>query len=81
MSISRIKKGDSVLVISGDDKGKKGIVLSILKASDMAIVSGINIVKRSIKATEGKNFKSFEKPIRVCKLKFLAKSVEKKVKK
>ena len=48
----KIKKGDSVIVITGKDKGKTGNVLSVLKDKDKVIVQGINIIKRHRKATQ-----------------------------
>ena len=48
----KIKKGDSVIVITGKDKGKTGNVLSILKDKDRVIVQGVNIIKRHRKATQ-----------------------------
>jgi len=48
----KIKKGDSVIVITGKDKGKSGNVLSILKDKDRVIVQGVNIIKRHRKATQ-----------------------------
>ena len=47
----KIKKGDSVIVIAGKDKGKSGNVLSIIKDKDRVVVQGVNIVKRHRKAT------------------------------
>jgi len=44
-----IKKGDMVLVTTGDDKGKKGRIVEIITASSKAIVEGINIVSRHTK--------------------------------
>jgi large subunit ribosomal protein L24 len=45
-----LKKGDNVLVISGDDKGKKGKILKVFplieKDTFKAIVEGVNFVKR-----------------------------------
>ena len=48
----KIKKGDSVIVITGKDKGKSGNVLSIIKDKDRVIVQGVNIIKRHRKATQ-----------------------------
>ena len=48
----KIKKGDTVIVISGKDKGKTGNVLSIIKNQDKILVQGVNIVKRHRKATQ-----------------------------
>lgn len=44
-----IKKGDTVYVISGDDKGKKGRVLDIDTKAMRAFVEGVNIVSRHTK--------------------------------
>lgn len=46
----RIKKGDTVVVISGKDKGKKGKVLSVSEAG--VIVEKLNIVKKHQKPTK-----------------------------
>jgi large subunit ribosomal protein L24 len=45
----RIKKGDVVTVIAGDDKGKKGKVLEVLPEENRAIVEGVNIVTKHTK--------------------------------
>jgi len=47
----RIKKGDTVLVISGDDRGKMGKVLKVLKDKKRAIVEGVNFIKRHTRPT------------------------------
>ena len=49
-----IKKGDTVQVIAGDDKGKSGKVLEILVLKNRAIVEGINIVTKHQKPSAGK---------------------------
>jgi large subunit ribosomal protein L24 len=49
-----IKKGDTVNVIAGDDKGKSGKVLEILAEKNRAIVEGINIVTKHQKPSAGK---------------------------
>lgn len=46
MSLKSIKKGDTVQIISGKDKGKSGKVLRIFSGEDRIIVEGINIKKR-----------------------------------
>ena len=42
----KIKKGDTVRVIAGSQKGAEGTVLSITKENNKAIVEGINLVKK-----------------------------------
>jgi large subunit ribosomal protein L24 len=53
-----VKKGDTVKVLSGDDKGKTGKVLKVIPAENRALVEGINIVtkhrKPSAQNTSGK---------------------------
>lgn len=44
-----VKKGDTVVVISGDDKGKKGKVLEVSPKEGKIIVEGINLVKKHVK--------------------------------
>ena len=45
----RIKKGDTVEVLSGNDKGKTGEVLEVIPKADKIIVKGINIRKKHVK--------------------------------
>ncbi|MDG2167743.1 MAG: 50S ribosomal protein L24 [Opitutales bacterium] len=47
---THIKTGDTVVVISGSQKGKSGKVLQIVKGKNRAIVEGLNMVKRHQKA-------------------------------
>jgi len=47
----RIKKGDSVLVIAGDDRGKTGKVLKVFPDKNRAIVEGVNFIKRHSRQT------------------------------
>ena len=42
----KLKKGDTVLVIGGDDKGKTGKILKIFPDKNRAIVEGVNFIKR-----------------------------------
>ena len=48
-----IKTGDTVIVISGKDKGKTGNVTSVIKSDDRVIVEGINIIKRHMSSLFG----------------------------
>jgi large subunit ribosomal protein L24 len=48
---ARIRKGDTVAVISGSDKGKRGEVLQVLPKENRAVVQGVNIAKRHTKPT------------------------------
>ena len=44
-----VKKDDTVVVISGDDKGKKGKVLKVSPAERKVIVDGVNVVTKHAK--------------------------------
>ena len=44
-----IKKGDTVIVITGNYKGQKGRVLEVIRKSDRAIVEGVNMIKKHAK--------------------------------
>jgi large subunit ribosomal protein L24 len=45
----KLKKEDTVQIIAGKDKGKRGRILKILRAKDRVIVEGANIVKKAQK--------------------------------
>ena len=47
-----IKKGDTVKVIAGTDKGAKGKVIAVLRDADRVIVEGVNMVKRHTKVMQ-----------------------------
>ena len=50
--MSKIRKGDKVVVISGSDKGKKGEVIRLFPKEERALVRGINVVKRHQRPTQ-----------------------------
>ncbi len=47
-----ITKGDTVQVISGDDKNKRGTVLRVYPKTGRVVVDGVNLVKRHRRATQ-----------------------------
>ena len=49
MNKLHIKKDDTVIVLTGQDKGKTGKVLKVLVAENRAIVEGVNLVSKSTK--------------------------------
>ena len=71
MSKLHIKKGDTVYVNSGNDKGQTGKVLKVLVKEQRAIVEGVNMVSKSQKPSakypQGGIIKQ-EAPIRISKL-------------
>ena len=48
-----IKRDDNVVVISGDDKGKKGKVVQAFPKEGKVLVEGINVMKRHVPARKG----------------------------
>jgi large subunit ribosomal protein L24 len=48
----KIKKGDSVKIIAGDDRGKVAKVLSVLPKTSQVIVEGCKLAKKATKPTE-----------------------------
>ena len=48
---ARIRKGDSVVVISGKDKGKTGKVTRVLVEDNRVVVEGVNLIKRHTRPT------------------------------
>ncbi|MFM7022347.1 MAG: 50S ribosomal protein L24 [Flavobacteriales bacterium] len=49
MSKLKIKKGDTVKVIAGDEKGKSAVVKEVLVKENKVIVEGLNLVKKHTK--------------------------------
>ena len=59
----RIKKGDMVMVISGDDKGREGKVIKVMPKKQAVLVEGLNIQKKHQKPKrEGEKGQIVEKP-------------------
>ena len=54
MGAAKIKRGDSVVVLAGRDKGKRGEVLRVLPKEDRAFVRGVNMVRRHQEQTREK---------------------------
>lgn len=75
MSGMKIRKGDSVLILSGKDKGKTGEVLVAHPSTGMVTVAGVNVAKRHTKArstTDQGGIKEIAKPISVSNVSFVA---------
>ena len=52
MSAAKIKKGDSVVVLSGKDKGRTGTVLQVLPKASKVVVDGLNVAARHRKPSQ-----------------------------
>ena len=49
---AKIKKGDSVVVLTGKDKGRSGTVLKVLPEDNRVVVQGINMVQRHTRPSQ-----------------------------
>ena len=77
---THVKKGDTIKVISGRDKGKIGEILKILSSTNQVVVKDINVKKKHVKPKkEGEvgRISQFEAPIHTSNV--MLYSVEKKV--
>jgi large subunit ribosomal protein L24 len=45
--MAKIHKGDRVVVLSGKDKGREGMVITVQPKADRAIVEGVNVARKS----------------------------------
>jgi len=52
MAAAKIKKGDSVIVLSGKDKGRTGTVLQVIPKDSKVVVDGINVAARHRKPSQ-----------------------------
>ena len=71
MNTMSIKKGDTVIVLSGKDKGKQGEVLSVMPSESKVIVKGVNVATKHKKPrtqTEQGGIVKMEAPIYACKV-------------
>lgn len=50
--MQKIRKGDSVVVLTGKDKGRSGEVIQVMPKENRALVRGINMVKRHQRQTQ-----------------------------
>lgn len=69
-----IRKEDNVIVLSGDDKGKKGRVLEVIKDKSRVLIEGVNIISRHTKpnaATPNGGIVKKEAPIHISKVALL----------
>ncbi|MEY2342181.1 50S ribosomal protein L24 [Acidithiobacillus sp. IBUN Pt1247-S3] len=69
--MSKIRKDDEVVVLSGKDKGKRGKVLRVLPEENRAIVEKVNMIKRHQRPDRmgnGGGIVEKEAPVQLCKL-------------
>ena len=61
----KVKKGDSVVVISGRDKGKTGEVLRVLPTESRVVVQGVNLARRHTRPRMGEPGGIIEKELSI----------------
>lgn len=69
---THVKKGDDVQVISGKNKGKRGVVLSVNAKKQTVIVEGARILKKATKPSESDpdgGIKEIDGPIHISNVK------------
>ena len=68
--MQRVSGGDEVIVISGNEKGKRGKVTRLLKERGAVVIEGVNQVKRHLKATpqRGGGILEIEAPVALGKV-------------
>jgi large subunit ribosomal protein L24 len=72
MNTMHVKKGDTVTVITGKDKGKSGKIVRSLPARQLVIVEGLNLKNRRVRARKTKEVGQtvqFAAPIHVSNVK------------
>ena len=71
MSIARIKKNDTVIVVTGESAGQTGKVLRVLPKKGKAIVQGVNVIKKAVRRSEAHpngGFLEREAPVQLSNL-------------
>ncbi|MEW4447625.1 50S ribosomal protein L24 [Qipengyuania sp. JC766] len=71
MAGAKIKKGDSVVVLSGKDKGKTGTVTKVMPKDGKVLVEGINVATRHRKPSQANpqgGIDRFEAPMHIAKV-------------
>jgi large subunit ribosomal protein L24 len=71
MSAAKIKKGDTVVILSGKDKGKTGDVVRAIPSEDKVVVQGINMISKHRKPTQANpqgGIERIEAPMHVSKV-------------
>ncbi len=61
-----VKKGDTVVILTGDDKGKTGKIVKAFPATSQVVVEGINVIKKHQKSRkQGQKGQVVERPMPV----------------
>ena len=75
-----VKTGDNVKIMSGDDKGKTGVVKQAIPSSNKVVVEGVNVVKKHSKPSNAQpqgGIVDVERPISATNVKVVSKTTDK----
>jgi large subunit ribosomal protein L24 len=50
--MAKLKKGDNVVIICGEDKGKQGKIIEVFPQKNRVIIEGVNLLKKHMKPTQ-----------------------------
>lgn len=79
----KLKTGDNVIVISGNNKGKMGTIKSVDRIKNRAIVEGVNMVTKHVKPDaqnpQGGELKKMEAPLHISNLAYVDAQTDKAV--
>ena len=76
----RIRRDDTVMVMSGKEKGKTGKVVKVFPKDNRAVVEAVNVIKKSVRKSDAYpqgGFVEVEKPIHLSKLMIVDKKTNK----
>ncbi|MBR5227594.1 MAG: 50S ribosomal protein L24 [Clostridia bacterium] len=79
----KLRAGDTVIVNSGTEKGKKGKIIKVLKADNKVVVQGINVRTRHVKPRkqgQESGILKIEAPVNVSKVNYFCEKCSKGVK-
>ncbi|MBR7064778.1 MAG: 50S ribosomal protein L24 [Treponema sp.] len=79
----KIKKNDTVQVLTGKDKGKRGEIIRVIPKKDRVIVSGVNIVKKAVRPRSNQDqggIIEVEAPVHISNVGFVCKKCGRPVK-
>jgi ribosomal protein L24 len=68
-----VKRGSTVVIISGDERGVSGEVLRVSRDRSRVTVKGVNLVLKVRRAADGKRERvSLEAPVSICKVRLVS---------
>jgi large subunit ribosomal protein L24 len=69
---THVKKGDTVVVTTGENKGSQGTVIAVIPAKSRVVIEGVNMIKKAIKPSQQNQqggFQEKEAPVHISNVK------------